>query len=144
LRPGTPLLTDAGHTVRVDAIRRSEGAFTVFNLEVDGYHTYHVSELSVLVHNKAMPLRPIRTGKWGKGSYGSPEESLLEHFKKHGRQVGADDVDQYLRKAEGFAQNLRGAKKDPVEGATPGVTRYRKLGKYIDIDKDGNIISFGK
>ena len=85
----------------------------------------------------------IRTGKWGRGSFDSAAESLSKHFEFHGAEVGAKDVDQYLRKAEAFAQNLRGATKKPVEGATPGVTRYKKQGKYIDIDRDGNIISFG-
>lgn len=85
----------------------------------------------------------IRTGKWGKGSFDSASGSLTEHFAKHGAEVGAKDIDQYLRKAEAFAQNLRGATKSAVDGATPGVTRYKKLGKYIDLDRDGNIISFG-
>ena len=85
----------------------------------------------------------METGQWGKGSYGSAEESLLDHFSRHGTEVGAKDAAQYLRKAEGFSQNLRGAQKSPVPGDTPGVTRYKKLGKYIDIDSEGNIISFG-
>jgi RHS repeat-associated protein len=84
------------------------------------------------------------TGSWGKGSHASPGDSLLYHFNKHGAEVGAADVAQYLRKAEAFAQNLRGATRSAVQGATPGVTRYKKLGKFIDIDADGNIISFGK
>jgi RHS repeat-associated protein len=84
-----------------------------------------------------------RTGKWGRGSFGSASESLVEHFATHGAEVGAKDIDQYLRKAEAFAQNLRGATKSAVDGATPGTTRYKKLGKYIDIDRNGHIISFG-
>jgi len=58
--------------------------------------------------------------------------------------VGAEDVAQYIRKAEGFAQNLRGATKSYVDGAVEGVIRYKKNGKYIDIAPDGTIISFGK
>ncbi|MEZ6142134.1 MAG: hypothetical protein R3B84_16355 [Zavarzinella sp.] len=86
----------------------------------------------------------IQTGKWGKGSYESAEASLKDHFLRHGDEVGASDIQQYLRKAEGFAQNLKGATKSCVDGATPGVTRYKKNGKYIDIDAEGNIISFSK
>jgi hypothetical protein len=73
----------------------------------------------------------------------SPEEALRWHFEKHGGEVGAKTVEEYLRKAEGFAQNLKRARKSRVPGATPGVTRYKKGGKYIDLDPDGNIISFG-
>jgi uncharacterized sporulation protein YeaH/YhbH (DUF444 family) len=85
----------------------------------------------------------LRTGKWGPGSHGTAERSLRKHFEDHGREVGANDIDQYLRKAEGFAQNLKGATKSKVAGATQNVTRYKKNGNYIDLDADGNIISFG-
>ena len=97
----------------------------------------------VASNNPTLPTAPIRTGRFGQGSYGSAEESLMAHFGKHGAEVGAKDIDQYLRKAEGFAQNLRGATKSRVQGPIPGVTRYKKLGKYIDLDSNGNIISFG-
>lgn len=81
--------------------------------------------------------------KWNKGSYDSAGQSAIEHFKKHGKSVGAENVSQYIRKAEGFAQNLRGATKSRVDGKVEGVIRYKKNGKYIDIAPDGTIISFG-
>ena len=31
--------------------------------------------------------------------------------REHGEEVGAEDIDQYVRKAEGFSPNLRGASK---------------------------------
>ncbi|HBJ2615128.1 TPA: hypothetical protein LA742_003636 [Clostridium botulinum] len=49
-----------------------------------------------------------------------------------------------MRKAEGFKQKLRGAKKYSVDGTVQGVTRYIKAGKYIDLAHDGTIISFGR
>jgi hypothetical protein len=92
---------------------------------------------------RIQPL-PGQAGKWAKGTYATPEEALMDHYVAHGQQVGAADVQQYLRKAENFANNLKGASKSSVPGGTPGVTRYRKGGKYIDIaDADGTIISFG-
>jgi pyocin large subunit-like protein len=84
-----------------------------------------------------------KTQNWQNGTYDSPEESLLEHFKKHGKEVGAKDPLQYLNKALGFSQNLRRASKHDVEGATKEVKRYKKNGKYIDLTYDGGIISFG-
>lgn len=83
-------------------------------------------------------------GMWNKGSFDTAGDSLINHFKKHGSQVGAEDLAQYVRKAEGFAQNLRGATKSNVDGAVEGVIRYKKNGKYIDIAPDGTIIPFGK
>lgn len=55
----------------------------------------------------------------------------------HGEQVGASDCDQYVRKADGFYQNLRGAHKSYPSDGTPGVVRYTKNGKYLFVAPDG-------
>ena len=57
--------------------------------------------------------------------------------------MGAQDMTQYLRMAEMFTTNLRGAKRFPVDGFTPGVTRYVKKDRYLDLAPDDTIISFG-
>lgn len=82
-------------------------------------------------------------GGWNKGSYSSAAESLKAHFEKHGPEVGAQTVEQYLNKARGFANNLRGAQRFPIKGATEGVVRYVKNERYIDLAPDKSIISFG-
>lgn len=83
----------------------------------------------------------METGNWNKGSYSSAEDSL----KKHGSEVNAQNAEQYLRKAEEFARTAKkSSTKSPVNGATQGITRYKKNGKYIDLAQDGSIISFGK
>ncbi|WP_297902133.1 hypothetical protein, partial [uncultured Campylobacter sp.] len=83
--------------------------------------------------------------KWGKGSFDNVEDSIENHFNKHGEEVGASDLRQYLRKAKEFARNLKRARKvGEVEGATPDVVRYEKNGKYIDLAPNGDIISFGE
>ena len=81
--------------------------------------------------------------KWSKGSFDSVEDSLQYHFKEHGEEVGATNIDQYVRKAEGFSQNLRGAHKSYPPNGTPGAVRYTKNGKYIIIGPNGKILSFG-
>lgn len=81
--------------------------------------------------------------KWGKGTFDSTEDSLKHHFDKHGEEVGAKDIDQYVRKAEGFSQNLKGASKSYPDNGTPGAIRYTKNGKYIIIGPDGKILSYG-
>jgi hypothetical protein len=85
----------------------------------------------------------VATGKWGAGSFDDAASSLASHFEKHGAEVGATDAAQYLRKAEEFARTRRGAKSFPVEGATEGVTRHVKGGRYVDLAPDGSIVSFG-
>ncbi|AVQ47675.1 hypothetical protein [Clostridium botulinum] len=94
--------------------------------------------------SKELVDKSIDVRTWNKGSFDSIQDSLARHFEKHGAEVRATSVEQYMRKAEGFKQNLRGAKKYPVDGTVQGVTRYIKAGKYIDLSPDGTIISFGR
>lgn len=109
--------------------------------KVNGNGKFSEFEAKELVKGLNKPPAPaLRTGQWGTTN---PADSLQYHFERHGAEVGAADVDTYLRKAEEFSRNLKGATTSAVEGATPGVTRYKKAGKYIDLDKDGKIISFG-
>jgi hypothetical protein len=55
LRPGNLLRTSAGTYVQVGAVKRFAQVLTVYNLTVDGIHTYHVAAgtADVLVHNCA-------------------------------------------------------------------------------------------
>lgn len=85
----------------------------------------------------------IDVSSWNKGSFETIQDSLARHYCKHGVEVGATSVEQYLRKAENFSLNLKGAKKHYVSGAVEGVVRYIKNGKYIDLAPDGTIISYG-
>ncbi len=80
---------------------------------------------------------------WHPSSYPSSYSSLVDHWDRHGLEVGAEDLDQYLKKALGFKQNLRRAQRSRPEGPTEGVIRYTKNSRYIDIAPDGRIISFG-
>ena len=83
--------------------------------------------------------------KWGKWSFDDVDDSIEHHYKKHDEEVGASDLRQYLRKAKEFARNLKRARRiGEVKGATPGVVRYEKMGKYIDLAPNGDIISFAE
>ena len=71
--------------------------------------------------------------------------SITHHFLVHGREVGAESIDQYLNRAAAFlitAKNRNG-RGQKVMGKTLGVRRWEKLGKYIDVTFDGEIVSFG-
>ncbi|MEZ2277233.1 MAG: polymorphic toxin-type HINT domain-containing protein [Microcoleus sp.] len=48
---GSLLQTGDGRIVDVDKVERREGKFPVYNFNVEGFHTYFVSDLGVLVHN---------------------------------------------------------------------------------------------
>jgi hypothetical protein len=51
LTVGSLVQTEDGRIIDVDKIEKREGDFTVYNFKVDGFHTYFVSDLGVLVHN---------------------------------------------------------------------------------------------
>lgn len=118
------------------------GAVWMYNLTVAQDHTYTVGLEQVVVHNDSDCLDPNEI--WHKGSFDSAQGSAEYHFAKHGAEVGAEDVQQYLRKALGKSQSLRGAKSWFVDGAVDSAKRYVKSGKYIDLSPDGLIISFGR
>ena len=74
------------------------------------------------------------------GTFEKVGASIAYHFGKHGGEVGASSVWQYLRKAEGFAKNLKGASRTALEN---GATRYEKNGKYVILDESKKILSYG-
>jgi hypothetical protein len=57
LQVGSLLQTDEETFVDIDRIERREGKTTVYNFEVEGFHTYFVSDLDVLVHNNCVDTR---------------------------------------------------------------------------------------
>jgi len=82
----------------------------------------------------------VLVGAWGKGTFPTLAKTIGYHFEKHGAEVGAKNVLQYMRKAFEFGRNTKGATKTFLEN---GATRYEKAGRYIIKDADGKIISFG-
>jgi large repetitive protein len=58
LQVGTTLQTEDGRVVDVDGVQKRTGEFKVYNFEVEGFHSYFVSDLGVLVHNNCDPNIP--------------------------------------------------------------------------------------
>jgi hypothetical protein len=92
LRPDDLIITRQGTSISIKSVTSRDGVFTVYNLEVEGYHTYHVSRLGILVHNK------------------SPRPRL---FRENGSPVpfGFSSVDEY----EAFARQLKGDLPDNID-----------------------------
>ena len=105
-------------SLEIKAMKSEEGSSSNSNVSIED------------TKNLEKELEELKDG-WGKGSFSDKEE------------VGADSLFQYLRKAKAFSKNLREAKKREVTGATKGVIKYEKNGKYIEIVPNGDIISFG-
>jgi Pretoxin HINT domain len=55
LEVGSLLQTEDGRVLDVDRIEKREGQFEVYNFNVEGFHTYFVSALGILVHNADYP-----------------------------------------------------------------------------------------
>ncbi|MEC1178603.1 hypothetical protein P9B03_08925 [Metasolibacillus meyeri] len=82
--------------------------------------------------------------QWHEGSFDFPAMSLVYHFNKHGKEVGADTAASYLNKAIEFRRTAKkGVKPSYVSGEVEGTQRYRKNGRYIDLAPNGKIVSFG-
>jgi hypothetical protein len=141
LRPGTPLLTDAGHTVRVDSIRWSEGRFTVFNLEVEGSHTYHVSELGILVHNKAMRRTPDSTSEPevpGKRSLLEANQAQVERLnalRENINKLTTNDRAALLDRAQSIETELQRLQSDAQ--AAGSSRRVQNLADKLELVKQG-------
>lgn len=142
LQVGDKLQKADGSKLTIDKVEfvKLDKPVTVYNFTVADYHTYYVTDLGIWVHNTECDL-----SKWNKGSFDDAGSSAEYHFKKHGKEVGAEDLAQYVRKAEEFARTAKkGSTKSNVDGAVEGTVRYKKNGKYVDIAPDGTIVSFGK
>ncbi|MFR1062552.1 polymorphic toxin-type HINT domain-containing protein [Intestinibacter bartlettii] len=144
LQEGDSLSLEDGREVPIQSIKIVDYNYYIFvyNFEVEDFHTYYVSDISVLTHNMcAMPNIEI----WNKGSFESIMDSLEYHYKKHGKEVGANSMEEYLRKAKEFAKTAKKRNKGRlVKGKTVGTKRYSKNGKYIDLTPNGDIVSFGR
>ncbi|MEG4170124.1 MULTISPECIES: hypothetical protein [unclassified Microcoleus] len=93
----------------------------------------------------------INTRSWHPGSEATPEISVKKHFRDHGAEVGANNVEEYIQLAEDFKQVVLNDKTTQIRRisrATSNVSRYELGDKYIDlVDLDQGrygIISFGK
>ncbi len=76
----------------------------------------------------------IRLKVGGAGTYESSYKSLLDHYDRHGDEVGALSTKQYLDKALAFKQNLKGAHKELSYNKSTGEAnayRYTKKGNFV-------------
>lgn len=77
---------------------------------------------------------------------GTRMAAATRHYKVHGEEVGANDLDQYVRKAVAFSQESkkRNGAGRAVSGLIPDVRRWKKSGRYIDVAPNGEVVSFGR
>jgi hypothetical protein len=81
VRQGDTLRTPSGELVEVAAVRSHKAVTTVYNLSVEGLHTYHVDAggTSVLVHNCGGLIRTTARGV---------DHTLQRHFRTGAQSAG--------------------------------------------------------
>lgn len=80
LQVGSLLQTEDGRVVDVDKVEKREGKFEVYNFKVEGFHTYFVSALGVLVHNANYSTGPT-DDMWDElDNFRDPVQEAAEHI----------------------------------------------------------------
>ena len=84
LEVGSLLQTEDGKVIDVDRVEKREGDFTVYNFKVEGFHTYFVSDLGILVHNANYGSNPYLNKNTDEllKSRKSYQDLIEEHQKK--------------------------------------------------------------
>jgi hypothetical protein len=63
LKVGDLLVHSDGNTLKIDGIELEHKHVTVYNMTVDEFHTYFVSDLGIWVHNTSCGYKDITVGK---------------------------------------------------------------------------------
>jgi hypothetical protein len=121
LRQGSALLTKDGIVIHVDRVERREGKFKVYNLEVDTVHTYQVSRLGILVHNKCGPLDkalgknyPTKPNRAGKQQPYDPDSGHYLPYSANPGLARSPAVGFAGGLAQGYAAAISGADLPPA------------------------------
>ena len=86
LEPGDVLRLHDGSAAYVKSVVQTDVVEPVYNFTVDGWHTYHVGELGVWVHNDSCLVRALKAaGRWveGVGAQG-------HHIVRQGKNVSPE------------------------------------------------------
>ncbi|MFQ4142114.1 polymorphic toxin-type HINT domain-containing protein [Chlorogloeopsis sp. ULAP02] len=98
LQVGSLLQTEDGRIIDVDRVEKREGQFQVYNFNVEGFHTYFVSDLGILVHNACFKPEKLQhefkhagdfgiTGNWNKTNGSEFQKVLQNHIDNAPQQI---------------------------------------------------------
>ena len=94
-----------------------------------------MEQVSVTLSEAKMLMRG-----WSHATFETIPKSIRYHYRVHGDDVGAGNVWQYLRKAQGLRNSLRGAQRTALDG---GKARYTRNKRFLIINALGKIVSYG-
>jgi Protein of unknown function (DUF1557). len=120
------LVQSDGHTLRIDSIKLLHKHVTVYNMTVDAYHTYFVSDLQIWVHNTNC--------SFGAGKYMTSKEmnqalSVVKSGKDVTFRTKQQAVDFIKSKFPGFKEEVAGGRSaegwhfdsHPVNGSSSSI-----------------------
>ena len=156
LQAGEELLTAAGEGCRIENVRQEivESPERVYNFQVEGFHTYHVGSIGVLVHNTGCGGEggaatvngfdtTINTEKQGKHIVGNNNyiegrsifngtvddaQRLVDNFAGTGEWIGANK--ERVNFGEVIGQYVNPITNEVVD-TTVGIIHYSKTGTHI-------------
>ena len=135
LKEGMALQNREGERLVIDVVRRRDEVTQVFNVEIDGLHTYFVSDLEILSHNMCGDFTPPeitrnRHGQLTNGDYTLDSSGMIKHqtgslSEGKSQFLSGVDADKAVLDAAAYAdQNglWQGSKaKVPVSNGPVGV-----------------------
>ena len=115
LEAGDKLTLADGNTATVTNVAYEDTHATVYNFEVEDFHTYYVGTESVLVHNNggncmktasALAQGGSKGGKYSDAVFAS-QDKLISHYDKHGAEFKGlyNSADEYLQGARDVMNN---------------------------------------
>ncbi|HET7224693.1 MAG TPA: hypothetical protein VFK69_03175 [Candidatus Eisenbacteria bacterium] len=99
-------------------------------------------------HHHHAPAIESAAPRQAAGGYGAQvgfrsEQRLHEHFRKHGRDVGAASPSDYLARAQALRDAAAGGEVLEQRRADGVITRFdRRTGCFVAFDDDGTIRTF--
>jgi Pretoxin HINT domain/A nuclease of the HNH/ENDO VII superfamily with conserved WHH len=123
LKGGMALQNREGEPQVIDVVRRRDEVAQVFNVEIEGQHTYFVSDLEILSHNMCGdPVRPVDSPNYEVGYEAKlergtnyPGRSDRHHFQEANKQLH-----EAMKSDPKFAHELEKLYPGVTQGIQPG------------------------
>jgi Pretoxin HINT domain len=133
LKRGTILKTRKGQSLVIDEVRRRNEVTQVYNVEIDGLHTYFVSTLEILSHNACGGVNnvPNPGGRLGNAKTRTKTQEVIDDLDSR----GFTDIQTEVR----FRPGSQGSGKNrfvDVVGKNPknGQSEIVQIGKTLKSD----------
>ncbi len=147
MHEGDLLVNSEGHNIPIDQIKKEVKEDTVYNFEVQDFHTYFISDLKIWVHNCSIKHGPKYSTKtynqWYKGTWKNKTKSMDYHLRKHSKGRTPEQYTQVAMRF--FSKNKHLAQEVTLSTGKKGYkiqtgTGKNKVGGFWT--KDGKLVTF--